>query len=62
MKLSNVGNNREYNKVKNSIKEIINSDNFCLIRAIVVAIAFTENNPAKSNMVQRPTNKNNEYH
>ena len=31
MKLSDVGNNKEYNKVKNSIKEIFNTDN-CLIR------------------------------
>ena len=43
MKLSDVGNNKEYNKVKNSIKQIFNSDNYCLIRAIVIAIAFIEN-------------------
>ena len=44
MKLSDVGYNKEYNKVKNSIKEIFKTDN-CLIRTIVIrtiviAIAF----------------------
>ena len=57
IKLSDVGNNREYNKVKNSIKDIFNSDKYCLIRTIFIAIAFTENNPAKRNMLQCPTNK-----
>ena len=37
MKLSDVGNNKEYNKVQKSIKEIFNSDNYCLIRAKVIA-------------------------
>ena len=57
MKLSDVGNNKEYNKVKSSIKEIFNSDNYCLIRAIVIAIAFIENDSSKHDMVKRPTNK-----
>ena len=51
MKLSDVGNNKEYNKVKNSIKQIFNSDNYCLIRAIVIAIAFIENDSSKRLMV-----------
>ena len=40
MKLADVSNNGEYNKAKQSIKEINNTDNFCLIRAIVIAIAY----------------------
>ena len=39
MKLSDVWINKEYNRTKYSIKEIVNSDNYCLIRAIVIAIA-----------------------
>jgi len=50
IKLSDVGNNKEYNKAKQSIKEIFNTDNYCLIRAIVIAIAYYENDPDKSNM------------
>jgi len=57
MKLSDVTNNKEYNQTKYTIKEILNTDNFCLIRAIVIAIAYYENNPDKCNMLQRPTNK-----
>ena len=57
MKLSDVGNNKECNKVKNAIKEIINSDKYCLIRATVIAIAFIENDSSKYDMVKRPTNK-----
>ena len=40
MKLSDVGNNKEYNKVKNSIKEIFNTDKYCLIWTKEIAIAF----------------------
>ena len=40
MKLSDVGNNKEFNKIKSSIKEIFNSDYYRLIRAMVIAIVF----------------------
>ena len=61
MKLSDVGNNiiREYNKTKYSIKEIFNSDNYCLIRVKVIAIAFHGKDPASTNMLRRPTNLTN---
>ena len=42
MKFSDVTNNKEYNKVKYAIKEIINSGNLCLIKAIIFAIAYLE--------------------
>ena len=57
MKLRDVTNNKEYNKAKYAIKEIFNSDRYCLIRAIIIAIAYFENNPDKRNMLQRPNNK-----
>ena len=47
MKLSYVNNNQEYDKAKQSIKEIFNTDNYCLIRAIIIAIAYYENDPSK---------------
>ena len=39
------------------MQEIINSDNYCLIRAIFIAIAFIENDSSKYDIVKRPTNK-----
>ena len=57
MKLADVSNNGEYNKAKQSIKEINNTDNFCLIRAIVIAIAYCEKHPDRHNMLSRPNNK-----
>ena len=55
--MSDVNNYKEYDKAKQSIKEIYNTDNYCLIRAIIVAIAYNENDSDKSNMLQRPNNK-----
>ena len=57
MKLSYVNNNKEYDKAKQSIKEIFNTDNYCLIRAIIIAIAYYENDPSKIKMLDRPTNR-----
>ena len=58
MKLSYVNNNKEYDKAKQSIKEIFNTDNYCLIRAIIIAIAYYENDSDKSEMLKRPKIKN----
>ena len=57
MKSSFVNIDKEYDKAKQSIKEIFNTDNYCLIRAIIIAIAYYENHPSKIKMLDRPTNR-----
>ena len=57
IKLKDVTKNNDYYKSKQSIKEIFNTDNYCLIRAIVIGIAYFEKYTDKSEMLKRPTNR-----
>ena len=43
---------------KRAVKVIFNNDNYCLIRAIVIAISYKEKIKEHHNMLKRPTNKN----
>ena len=42
---------------KRTVKVVLNNDNFYLIRAIVIAIAYKEKIKERHHMLQRPTNK-----
>lgn len=57
IKKDDVSNFKDFVKFKRSIIEIYNEDNFCLIRAIIIAIAYIEKDKNYKNMVQRPNNK-----
>ena len=49
--------NNKYCKLKKSVKKIKNTDNFGLIRAVVIGIAYTELDPKRHHMLQRTTNR-----
>ena len=57
IKLKDLTNNNDYYSSKRSIKIIINNDRFCMIRAILFAVACVEKDPDRHNMLQRPNNK-----
>ena len=42
---------------KRTVKKITHTDNFTLIRAIVIGIAFHEKTKRRHDMLQKPTNK-----
>ena len=42
---------------KRTVKKIYSTDNYCLIRAIVIAIAYREKIKERFDMLKRPTNK-----
>ena len=42
---------------KRTVKVVLNNDNYCLIRAIVIAIAYKEKIKERFKMLERPTNK-----
>ena len=42
---------------RRTVKVVFNNDNYCLIRAIVIAIAYKEKINERHKMLQRPTNK-----
>ena len=42
---------------KRTVKVVFNNDKYCLIRAIVIAIAYKEKIQERHHMLQRPTNK-----
>ena len=42
---------------KRSVKKVFNNDKYCLIRAIVIAIAYKDKINERKQMLQRPTNK-----
>ena len=42
---------------KRTVKVVLNDDKYCLIRAIVIAIAYKEKIKERHHMLQRPTNK-----
>ena len=44
-------------KQKRTVKVVLNNDNYCLIRALVISIAYKEKIKERKQMLQRPTNK-----
>ena len=49
-------NPKQYNKASNSILQVQNRDNLCLIRAVLIAIAYDKKEINRSDLL-RPSNK-----
>ena len=55
--LEDAHNLKTYCKAKKSIKEIFNTDNLCLIKAVIIAIAYKELDPSRFDMLKRVTHR-----